>query len=592
MLLLQINYSSWVSLCLYNLQGWRDEMGKSKRKKKDKQIHKSKVIRDTPFLFSRTDQVGSADAESDKEFLSQCFVDTGDLELLTDVSDQRQIILGRTGAGKSALLSQLSESIGEHIIKISPENLALTYVSNSTILQFFSTIGVNLDPFFKLLWRHVLTVEVLKRHFDLHESIDSSKKNVLLERLYKYFSDNRRESKEMKVGIDYLKKWGEEFWQETEYRVKEITNKVESELGAQVTAELGTPLTSLRSSLSAAEKLTNEERAELVSRGQSIISKAQVQDLHKVIMIIDSILEDRQKPYYIVVDDLDLNWVEEKLRYKLIMALIQTSRDFIKVRNAKVVIALRRDLIERVFRLTRDSGFQEEKYQSLYLPLKWHKTDLIAILDQRIKKLVKSRSEREDTTHKDLLPKKYLKTNITDYLVARAERPRDIITFFNFCISAGNGLPRLRTQEFRKAEVEYSRSRLRALADEWSADYPYLSEFAKILQQRPASFKLATIMDTEVEDLCLGIAAEHPYGADYLSLLAMRLADCLLIPSKVKCDILQVFYRIGLVGLKVEVFEDESWVDEFGRGVARADIDENTSVIVHPAYHRALGIKP
>ena len=51
------------------------------------------------------------------------------------------------------------------------------------------------------------------------------------------------------------------------------------------------------------------------------------------------------------------------------MALMQTARDFNEVRYAKVVIALRRDLIERVFRLARDSGFQEEKYQSLYLPL-------------------------------------------------------------------------------------------------------------------------------------------------------------------------------------------------------------------------------
>ena len=71
------------------------------------------------------------------------------------------------------------------------------------------------------------------------------------------------------------------------------------------------------------------------------------------------------------------------------MALIQNARDFIKVKNAKLIVALRRDLIERVFRITRESGFQEEKYQSFYLPLTWSKAQILEVLDRRINQLVK-----------------------------------------------------------------------------------------------------------------------------------------------------------------------------------------------------------
>ena len=64
------------------------------------------------------------------------------------------------------VLKVYEKELNEHIIRIYPENLALTYVSNSTIVKYFEDIGVNLDPFYNLLWRHVLTVELLKKYVD------------------------------------------------------------------------------------------------------------------------------------------------------------------------------------------------------------------------------------------------------------------------------------------------------------------------------------------------------------------------------------------------------------------------------------------
>jgi hypothetical protein len=47
------------------------------------------------------------------------------------------------------------------------------------------------------------------------------------------------------------------------------------------------------------------------------------------------------------------------------------------------------DLLDRVVRLTRDAGFQEEKYETLYLPIEWTKESLTGFLNARIDKLVK-----------------------------------------------------------------------------------------------------------------------------------------------------------------------------------------------------------
>ncbi|HEV3214382.1 MAG TPA: hypothetical protein VGZ27_01590 [Vicinamibacterales bacterium] len=150
------------------------------------------------FRFRTTDSVGAAAAEDDSEFLNTCFVDTGALGLLKDVTDRRLIVLGRTGAGKSALLTVLEETERGRVIRISPEHLALTYVANSTVLNFFSTIGVNLDPFFKLLWRHVLTVEILTRHFQ-----QATETKPLLERLHELFLGTSKHDKDMRQAIKY-----------------------------------------------------------------------------------------------------------------------------------------------------------------------------------------------------------------------------------------------------------------------------------------------------------------------------------------------------------------------------------------------------
>ena len=543
--------------------------------------------KETAFTFRRHDLVGTAGAEEDEEFLRNCFVDTGDLAIVREPSDKRVVILGRTGSGKSALLLAL-EDRENNVLSLLPENLALSYISNSTILKFFDSLGVNLDPFFKLLWRHVLTVEILTRHF---ADKPTFRRRDLVDRLKALFPGMSLREKKAKEAISYLTEWGETFWQETEYRVKEITERVENSLNAATQATIGLPAGGLSIGSGYADQLTHEKKAELIARGQEIISKAQVQDLSKVFDLLSATLEDRQQVYYVAIDRLDENWIEERLRLKLIMALILTAREFLKVQNAKIILALRRDLVERVFRLTRDSGFQEEKFQSLYLPLEWRKNDLVDLLDQRIKLLVKRRYTKEAVGYRDLLPAKVGKQAIEEYLYARARRPRDMIAFFNACILASEGQPKVSNQALRKAEGEWSRSRFNALGTEWIADYPKLLDFTRLLVGKPASFKLRAIDLRNVENLCLDQAVNHPDGQGRLQLIASQVVDTLISPEDARKLIVKIFYKIGLVGLKLDAHQGESWVDQLGRGVSSAEINEKTSIVVHPAYYRELGIR-
>ena len=265
---------------------------------------------------------------------------------------------------------------------------------------------MKLDIFFKLLWRHVFAVELIKHHFKIWREPD---KNSFLERIKSYFVDDNKS----KEALEYLETWGKRFWEETEYRIKEVTTKLENDL--KVAVETKFPKISF--SVSATDELSGEMKTEIIQRAQHVVNKVQIRQLSDIIYLIDKVLSDPQKSYFIVIDRLDEDWIEDRLRYRLIRALIETVKDFRKIRYAKIVVALRLDLIERVFKLTRDSGFQEEKYESLYLPIEWNKLSLADILDSRIDYLIRQRFTQQKVTYRDLLPSKIEKKPPFEYIV-------------------------------------------------------------------------------------------------------------------------------------------------------------------------------
>jgi len=534
------------------------------------------------FRFRSHDHIGAADAESDQAFLRECFIDTGEIDFLLDCDDHRRIVLGRTGAGKTALLTRLSERTSGRVINIKPESLALAYISNSTILQFVNELGVNLDTFFKLLWRHVFTVEVIKAHFHLDSS---GTKEGLVDWIRTQFSDKKRQHEK---ALAYLEQWGSKFWEQTDYRIEELTTKLESDLKASISSVL--PVAKM--TLGGAQALSQEEKGAVVERAKYVVNQVQIQELTYVLELLDSILDDPQKKYYVVIDRLDENWVEEGLRYLLIRALIETVRDFRRVRHAKIIIALRYDLLDRVLRVSRGGGFQEETYESLYVDLRWNRDQLTKLLDTRIGRMVRQQYTSREVTHADVLPRLINKTPTMDYILARTLlRPRDVILFFNACIRQAQGNPQITPQMLKEAEGEYSRLRLRSLADEWSADYPFLMSFIDILKGRPAQFPLGSISNDE----CVGLA---------IRLLEQQLPDEELLSAVTRVDkdpdntgglrrcIAALLYRVGVVGLKLEKFESVAWATSGRRSISISEMGPDVKISVHPCFWRSLGINP
>ncbi len=152
------------------------------------------------FIFSRNDNIGAAAAEDDSVFLHECFVDNGDIDILMDCSEARRLLIGRTGAGKSALLSELSNR-SNNVIELSPHSLSLNYIANNNVISFFDSVRVNLSVFYSLLWRHIYVVELLKKKFDIEN--ESSQK--VYTRHIKSILYKKNKIKEQ--AVDYLENW-------------------------------------------------------------------------------------------------------------------------------------------------------------------------------------------------------------------------------------------------------------------------------------------------------------------------------------------------------------------------------------------------
>jgi hypothetical protein len=76
-------------------------------------------LKRSQFRFRRHESIGAEGAEQDGDYLDDCYYDIGDLGVLRDAANPQCLIVGRTGAGKSALLQKLADAEA-HVSPLAP----------------------------------------------------------------------------------------------------------------------------------------------------------------------------------------------------------------------------------------------------------------------------------------------------------------------------------------------------------------------------------------------------------------------------------------------------------------------------------------
>jgi hypothetical protein len=95
-----------------------------------------KQIENGGAVIWRNCEIGALDAETDERLLSTCYVDNGCLEAVRDIHNPQSIIIGRTGAGKSATLIRLAQ-VEQNVVLVEPLELAFKHIENSAVISFF-----------------------------------------------------------------------------------------------------------------------------------------------------------------------------------------------------------------------------------------------------------------------------------------------------------------------------------------------------------------------------------------------------------------------------------------------------------------------
>ncbi|MFF4499441.1 P-loop ATPase, Sll1717 family [Streptomyces sp. NPDC001401] len=534
--------------------------------------------------------IGGEQAEADP-LLMEAFYRSDDFETIASKDDSRCFLIARTGSGKSAVLQRLEEENPTHVVRIAPEDLSLNYITNLRVMHYLDELNVSLDPLFIALWKHVLLVELIRHRYKV-DSYDA-KKNFLLTLREKIKRDPGK-----KAALDYLEQFQDRFWVEADERVREITERFEERIQNEAKGTIGLPGTSPLNATAtltggSIDNFSTETRRELTARFQRIVNETQMARLNKMLKVLDEdILDSKQNFTFVVIDDLDRDWVDEKITNSLIRCLFRAVLDLQRVQNLKVIVALRTNIFENLD-FGHRSGGQEEKFRSLAMHMRWSPGELRDLVNDRFRVAAAKRGMRESSLS-SILPR----TNATrgdafDYMLDRTlMRPRDIIAFVNESLTASMGSQNISWEHIKTAEDGYSYKRLLALRDEWKMTYPDIdhvfSRFAGSVI--PMSHDEFT---HRIENVALLPAESWFRGRDWLSELTGGMWDN---PAGTWADwygpLVRMLYNIGFIGCIAGHAATVRYVRTFPEFAERAsNLETTVGFTIHPAFQAALDVR-
>jgi hypothetical protein len=389
--------------------------------------------------------------------------------------------------------------------------------------------------------------------------------------------------------LEYLKRYEHVFWSGPEDRIRELTNEVASSLQAGIKVGVsGIASFEIGGSKSSSGRPSNERKPSAPVRPP--VEGDQLRRLGDIADLIDALMENDGVSYLIIIDGLDENWVDSEYKYRLVRALIDTTRDFFRLKTVKVVIALRDDLLERTLEETKSIAFQTEKFEDLMLRVKWTQNELLDMLNRRVQELVKSRYTKRPVRAEEVLPESIDDIPGAEYIIERSlMRPRDVIDFFNSAISRAVDQPRISSEMLRAAEADYSRGRREAVCEEWAGVYSYLDQCMGVLEGCSRVLRVGDLKGPKLEELALSLTDSTD---DAMKRLALGFVEDSANVLPFQREIARVLYHCGIVGVKVHAVEPVWWRHLGSPAVDQRRLEPDTALSVHPVFWRTLGCRP
>lgn len=537
----------------------------------------------TKLRLRAGESVGALAAEHDHENLRECFVDLPLVSTLASMDSAQCVILGRTGSGKSALLWHLENTL-KNVSRVDPKEASFEYVGNSTIVRHLSELGVDLHVFYEYLWKHILTLHVIREFVGVRTDQSFAS---LVDRVRDFVARDRNRT----IALQYLERHKDNFWRGAEQVSQEITSKITETLGAQAGLSAG----AFTSRIQGGVEWSEQEKRAFRHRAQEIISNLQMRELNETINAIAELTAgQRYGESYILIDDLDARWGgDAPTQYSLIRALIECIKTFKRIANLKIVVAMREDLYEATVRATSDRHFQPEKFEGLLIHLRWTKAQLREVIEQRLNRLFQQRYTGQRVGIEDVFPNEVSGVKAATYLVDRTlRRPRDIIAFVNKILSSNEGamLP-LTRKALTTVEPSFSRDRCEALIYEWRSCHPHVETYLSAVARFSGPAVLADIDEARLYGLVCEVLAAERKPVDDVERIAQQVYERNkeLVLTRLGRALLCCLFKVGAIGVKLSPSRPYMFCYDQHSTINDAEVGDDTKMIVHPMLLSALG---
>ncbi|MDH1276177.1 P-loop ATPase, Sll1717 family [Acinetobacter johnsonii] len=498
--------------------------------------------------------IGTIDAERDI-FLEDYFWETQVFNDLTcfdenDYSFSKRVIVGRTGSGKTALLKKINSLPNMKSVTIEAESMIFEHIKNNVFINSLIENDIDIRIFYKSLWLHVLLIKVIELTFP---------KDNLLKSLQALVFDRN------KLAAEYVETFSDNFFNEN--IISEITNKMQREL----TASFGGDVSTVKSTVGG--KQNNEFTEKIQSQTSRYVNTELLTKQKQVIRALIEGTKDKKRKYIISIDDLDRSWLNENsIRYDFINALLDAFRELLDIKNTKVLISIRTDILKGVY---KKKLRQEEKDLSLISHVEWRREEIVNLLDKRISYIIERQYTNEGVTFEDLFNFQVLGKTAKEYILERTMlRPRDAIEYVNLCLSKVSGdVCKLNHCVVLEAEEDFYSSRKSALCSEWYSLFPNLRIYLDALSVFETNTINTGVLVSKKDEFCEVLLKSEDLDDDVIS-------KCIASDFT---DILNIWFVCGVIGRT----KTEDIVIFSNHQKMELDItDFNKNFRIHPLFFR------
>jgi hypothetical protein len=263
-----------------------------------------------------------------------------------DANDPAIFFLGPKGVGKSAILQMVRierASDAPRLINISPDDLAFSALANIEPSTPILSTPTQHQWLFKSLWDYVLSAEVLSREYGKQDGWRSALDNIMKRILGGKERDEAKRLLRISLGADGAP-------QTLTQRMIDLIKEVEVKVGP----------------------VSLEMRRGGGSKSGQLKLLSQINSVAKE---IPSLLRHQ---YYVLIDDLDLHWVNAPVQNEFLAALFTSLRKMNHPQCLRFLVAMRDDIYSQLPVVDKD------KVNDAISQVRWDKTTVKRMIGKRI----------------------------------------------------------------------------------------------------------------------------------------------------------------------------------------------------------------